>query len=376
MFTHTVVHYGEIALKGKNRPDFEKKLIGNIRAKIGKEIRVDRLYGRIVIESADISVLNNLKNVFGISHFSPCVIADLDIEDMRKKALLVAKSVKVKNPTFKVDATRGNKAFPLSSIAVSQNVGGFINDEMGWKPDLKNPDVAIRLEIAEKNAYVYTEKIPCLGGLPVGSTGKVVCLLSGGIDSPVAAWYAMKRGCNVVFVHFHTYTSKIEDKLELIMKELSKYQNNSRLYLIPFYETQEEIIKNVPGKFRMIIYKRFMLRIAEKILEKEHALGLVMGDNLAQVASQTLENMNTIYSVASYPIISPLIGFDKNEIIKISKTIGTYTASITPYQDCCSFMVVDPSTRAKKEAVEEYESKLDIDFLIKKAVEKVEIRDF
>jgi len=377
MFTHTIVHYGEIGLKGRNRPYFEKKLVSNIKQSIGKGIKVTRLYGRILVDSADRPVLNSLKNVFGIANFSPCVVAVLDIEDIKKKALKIAKSLKVrKKITFRIDATRGNKSFHLSSMQINEKVGDFINVKMKWPVDLENPDITIYVEIAEKNAFVYAEKIPGLGGLPVGVTGRVICLLSGGIDSPVAAWFAMKRGCRVVFVHFHTYTSKIEKKLEDIVKVLSKYQNNSKLYLVPFYETQEEIIKNVPDRLRMILYRKLMFRIAEEILEKEKALAFVTGDNIAQVASQTLENLNVIYFGTKYPIISPLIGFDKKEIVKKAEEIGTYSSSIVPYKDCCSFMVVNPATKAKKEVIEKFEKTLDVEKLVDGALKKAEIRQF
>ncbi len=377
MFTHTVVHYGEIALKGKNRPDFEKKLVDNIRCAIGKEKVIKRLFGRIIIDSSDSATLNSLKNAFGVAHFSPCVVADLDMDDIKQKALRVAKSIKPanRNSTFKIDTTRGNKSFQLTSMQTNERVGDIVNEKMKWKVNLTDPDVIIYVEVAEKNAFIYTEKVKGLGGLPVGVTGKVVCLLSGGIDSPVAAWYAMKRGCSVVFVHFHTYTSKIENKLEPIVRILSKYQANCRLYLVPFYETQENIIKNVPDKFRMLLYRKMMFRIAEEILKKEGALAFVTGDNIAQVASQTLENLNVIYSAANYPIFAPLIGFDKKEIIKVAEQIGTYSSSIIPYKDCCSFMVVNPATRAKRDDVEMHEKTLEIEKLVENAVKKAEVRD-
>ncbi|MBI3190473.1 tRNA 4-thiouridine(8) synthase ThiI [archaeon] len=368
-----MVHYAEIALKGQNRPVFEKKLVENIRHAIGRNIKITRLYGRILIESVDASVLNNLKNVFGISHFSPCIETSLDIEEIKKGAVKIAKSVSAK--TFKIDTSKSNKSFPMRTIDINTVVGDAVNVATNWGVKMKDPNVTVYVEIAEK-AFVYTEKIPGPGGLPVGSAGTVLCLMSGGIDSPVAAWYAMKRGCTVIFVHFHTYTSKIENKLEKILEALSKYQHPSKMYLVPFYGVQEEIIKNVPEKMRMIVYRRMMFRIAEKIMEKEGALAFVTGDNIAQVASQTLENMSVIYADAKYPILSPLLGFDKKEIIKIAEKIGTFKESIVPYKDCCSTMIgKHPVTKAKKDVIENYEEALDIEKLVNNAVEKAEIME-
>ena len=373
MYTHTLVHYAEIALKGQNRPVFEKKLVENIRHAIGKEKKIIRLYGRILVESADASVLAALKNVFGISHFSPCIETAMNIEDIKKNAVKIAKSITAK--TFKIDTAKSNKSFPMRTIDINAAVGDAVNVATNWNVKMKDPDVTIYVEIAEK-AFVYAEKLQGLGGLPVGSAGSVLCLLSGGIDSPVAAWYAMKRGCRVSFVHLHTYTSKIENKLEKLMEALSKYQHPSKMYLVPFYGVQEEIIRNVPEKFRMIVYRRMMFRIAEKIMEKEGALAFVTGDNIAQVASQTLENMNVIYADAKYPVLSPLLGFDKKEIIKTAEKIGTFRESIIPYKDCCSTLIgKHPATKAKKEVIEEYEKNLDVEKLVGNALNITEIKE-
>ncbi len=370
-----LIHYGEIGTKGKNRAVFENCLIRNISKALGecaKKIR--REYGRIIVfeENGKEEIKRKLEKIPGIENFSFARETKLDIEDIKRRALEVAKGKKF--TTFKISTKRGNKDFPYSSMQVNEIVGEEIRKKLRKKVDLENAELTIFIEIGSKNAYIYTEKCEGIGGLPVGVEGKVISLLSGGIDSPVASWLMMKRGCNVIFVHF--YNEKLvakPNKAEEIVKKLNESQLESIAYYIPFADLQYEIIKEVPAKYRMIVYRRFMAKIANEIASIEKAKAIVTGDSLGQVASQTLENLLCIYDASSLPVLSPLIGFDKKEIIEMAKKIGTYEISIKPYEDCCSFMVAKhPATKANVEEIREMESriKIDLDKIIKKADRK------
>lgn len=370
-----LIHYGEIGTKGKNRVVFENCLIRNISKALGecaKKIR--REHGRIIVfeENGKEEIKRKLEKIPGIENFSFAHETKLDIEDIKRRALEVAKGKKF--TTFKISTKRGNKDFPYSSMQVNEIVGEEIRKKLRKKVDLRNAELTIFIEIGNRNAYIYTEKYEGIGGLPVGVEGKVISLLSGGIDSPVASWLMMKRGCNVVFIHF--YNEKLvakPSKAEEIVKKLNESQLESIAYYIPFADLQYEIIKEVPAKYRMIVYRRFMAKIANEIASIEKAKAVVTGDSLGQVASQTLENLLCIYDASSLPVLSPLIGFDKKEIIEMAKKIGTYEISIKPYEDCCSFMVAKhPATKAKLEEIREMESRIKIDLykIIKKADRK------
>ncbi|MBS3053147.1 MAG: tRNA 4-thiouridine(8) synthase ThiI [Candidatus Aenigmarchaeota archaeon] len=366
-----VVHYGEIGTKGKNRGFFENKLMDNIKKII--DTKIDKQYGRLVLEGNPKN-LADLSGVLGIVSFSPAVRTELDIEKIKDKALLLAKE----NPagTFAIETKRSNKNFTLDSKQINRIVGEHVAKNTGMKVDLNSPVKKIFIEVSDKECYIYDKKIPGPGGLPVGVSGTVVSLLSGGIDSPVASYLMMKRGCNVVFVHFHNYTSKIEEKIEKLVAVLNKYQYKSKLYMVPFFPIQEKIIEKIPETHRMIVYRRVMMRIAGKIAEKEGAKALVTGDNLAQVASQTLDNLDVIHSASNETVFSPLIGMDKNDIIDIAKNIATYDLSILPYPDCCTYMIAKhPETRAKKEEIESMEKELDIKALVDYGIEKAEVKE-
>jgi thiamine biosynthesis protein ThiI len=335
-----------------------------------------------VIELADAeclpSVLSNLKYVFGIAYFAPCIVVESDIETIKAKAAELAESLGIsKKKSFKIDASRSYKKFPLTSQQVNAQIGDVVNEATKWKVDLSNPVLTFYIEVAEKNAFIYTEKIQGLGGLPVGVSGRVICLLSGGIDSPVAAWHMMKRGCAVTFVHFHTYTSKIEEKIDSIVKVLNRYQFSSRVYYVPFFDAQERIIENVTPEMRIVVFRKFMMRFAEELAKKEHASAIVTGDNVAQVASQTLENLRTIYSSMTYPVLAPLVGFDKKEIIEIAQAISTYQFSILPYNDCCSALVAKhPKTKSRLEDMKEIEKLIDVESLVSDSLKRAEIVDY
>ncbi|WP_202320686.1 tRNA uracil 4-sulfurtransferase ThiI [Archaeoglobus neptunius] len=365
-----VVHYGEIATKGKNREFFERKLINAIKRATGRKVR--RKFGRIEVEYAD-SIAERLKKIPGIKYFGVGVKTGTDIEEIKKAAI---RSLPDEFNSFKVETSRSNKNFPLNSIEINREVGAYIVERTGKGVNLRNPDVTVWIEVCDREVYVYTRKISGVGGLPVGVAGRVVSLVSGGIDSPVASFMAMKRGCEIVAVHFFNRTMhspKVREKIKILAEKLAEYQGEVRLYMVPFYEIQLEIIKNVPARLRMIVYRRSMMRMANMIAEMEGCKAVITGDNLSQVASQTLDNLNVIYSASKLAVLPPLIGMDKEEIIEIARKIGTYDISILPYDDCCSFMIArHPETRANLEDVTKYES---FDRLEREAIEKSEVED-
>jgi len=403
-----ICHYHEVALKQKNRRIFEKKLRTNIAFALSDLVgqrMVMRGYGRLKIvlpfgfderEKFEI-VRSRLSNVFGIVNFGIGLSVGLDIEDICEASIKVIEGKSFN--TFRVKTKRQNKNFPLNSTEVNKQVGAFIiehfkNNGADVKVDLKNPDLTVYVEIVDKEVYVYADRFKGPGGLPVGSSGKVVALISAGFDSPIASLLMMKRGAKVVFVHFHSYPYTSYDSIEQvreIVKILSKYQLHSKLYIVPIAEAQRIIVLNAPVGLRTILYRRLMVRIAEKVAQIEGAEALVTGESLGQVASQTLRNIRVINQVATLPILRPLIGIDKEEIIQKAKEVGTYEISSQPYDDCCSFLTGrHPETWANLDEILEIEKKLDwnnliqmsfsgaqvediyADFLTKEATEKIE----
>ncbi|MCZ6679260.1 MAG: tRNA 4-thiouridine(8) synthase ThiI [Candidatus Poribacteria bacterium] len=377
-----IVHYGEVGLKGKNRSFFEKKLVQNIRLSL-KDIgytEVRRIYGRILVtlqaEADVVAIRERLGKVMGIAHFELACAAALDIEAIQAAALAWIEDKRFN--TLKVETKRANKRFPLTSPEVSAAVGGYLLKHTGAKADMHNPDLRCNIEIVENSAYIYTDKIRGVGGLPVGVSGNVLVMLSGGLDSPVAAWRMMKRGVKAIFIHFYSYpyTDKASlEKVEELAQILATWNYQTRIYLVPFGEVQREIVTKTPAPFRVILYRRMMVRIAQRIAAAAKANALVTGESLGQVASQTLGNIRVIEAVAELPILRPLIGDDKVEIIARAEQIGTYETSILPHDDCCSlFVPKHPATNASLAAVREAEADLEIDTLIAQAVEAVETR--
>lgn len=384
---HILIHYQEIALKGKNRYFFVNRLIENLKkATEGLGVKDAReVNGRIIMElspdAQEIKLKGRISKVFGIANFSFVRRISNDI-DVIKEAVLsdIMADITAKKSDFKsfmIRTTRGYKEYPLTSMDIDRIVGALIKESTNSKVDLTNPELTIFIEILLKDACFYTEKIKGPGGLPVGTGGRVVCLLSGGIDSPVAAHRMMKRGCSVIFVHFHSYpyqSKTSQEKVEDITEVLGQYQNSSRLYLIPFGDVQQEVVLNAPAKYRIVLYRRLMLRIAYEIARKEGALALVTGDSLGQVSSQTLENMSTIENAVNLPVFRPLIGMDKIEIIDQAKAIGTYDISIIPDQDCCQlFIPKNPAIRTGVTEIENVEQGLDIEKLIKMGVDSASL---
>ena len=375
MYTHIIIHYDEITLKGGNRPFFERVLMNNIREFI-KDVEYNKIYkegGKIIVEinkDTDLEKIKEiLKNIPGVSNFYFAVSEEKDLEKINKKTveLLILRQAQDdrndKIKTFKIEARRSDKKFEFKSPEINAKVGEFVLERTELKVDVHQPDLEMIVDVGNKNCFIYFEKTKGIGGLPVGIAGKLVSLLSGGIDSPVASFMMMKRGAKIIFVHFKnkTINNTGDDKIKNLVRKLSCFQGKSKLYIVPFEEFQKEIIAKIPSKNRMIIYRRIMFKLAEMIAKKENAKGFITGDSLSQVASQTLENIGVIYNSANLPIFSPLIGMNKQEIIDLATKIKTYKTSILQYQDCCSFLIAKhPETRGNLEEILKQEENLEI----------------
>jgi thiamine biosynthesis protein ThiI len=379
-----VVHYQEIALKGKNRPWFVARLVRNIREAVRglgvEDVRV--LMGRIEIvlgpgASWD-AVRGRLSTVFGIANFAKAGRAPLDVDTIAAEIL---KDLGPEDPaTFRVSARRADKRFPLSSPQIEREVGGRIKEARGWTVNLAEPELTIHVEALTGEAFYSFGKERGAGGLPVGSSGRVTCLLSGGIDSPVAAWRMMRRGCRVHFVHFHSYpilSRASQEKARELATSLARFQFDSKLFLVAFGEIQQRVVLAVAPPLRVVIYRRLMMRIAERIAQRHRSQALVTGDVVGQVASQTLENMSAIGRVVTLPVLRPLVGMDKDEITAEAQRLGTYPISIIPDQDCCTlFTPRHPATRAKVYDVERAEANLPIDEIVAQASDAAEVEHY
>ena len=374
------VHYAEVGLKGKNRIFFEKRLVSNIKIALRGTgyTEVERLHDRILVrlkQSADVSeIKRRLQQVMGIAYFELACATERDITVIKETALKQIQGMTYES--LKVETRRTDKSFPLTSPQISAEVGGYLIEKTGARADMHNPDLVCWIKITQKNAYISTEKIRGIGGLPVGVSGKVLVMLSGGIDSPVAAWQMIKRGAKAVFIHFYSYPYTDKASLEKVIElaqilAISNYR--STVYLIPFAELQQVIVTKTPAPFRVLLYRRMMARIAERVAAMVGAEALVTGESLAQVASQTLTNLRTIEAIADIPILRPLIGEDKAEIIEKAQRIGTFDVSTRPHQDCCSlFVPKHPATRASLAELEAAESDLDIAALVEEALNNLE----
>jgi len=382
--TSIVVHYSEIALKGQNRPWFIARLVNNIRhATSDLDIKsVRSLMGRLEIVLGPTAtyeqVRDRLSRVFGVANFLKAARAPLDIEAIA--AAILRDLGDIDTPSFRVSVKRADKRFPMNSMEIEREVGGRIKLARGWHVDLDNPQLTILVEMLNTEAFYAFGKDRGPGGLPTGVSGKVACLLSGGIDSPVAAWRMMKRGCSALLVHFHSYpflSRASQEKVRELAKLLTTYQHRSRLFLVAFGEIQRQVVLEVPAPLRVVVYRRFMMRIADRIARANGARALVTGEVIGQVASQTLENMSVIAAATSLPILRPLVGMDKEEIVAQAERLGSFEISVVPDQDCCQlFTPKHPATRATRWAVEEAESHLPIDELVSKAVADAEQEQF
>jgi thiamine biosynthesis protein ThiI len=377
-----LVRYGEIHLKGLNRPFFEKKLVDNIKTVLGSSdgIEVTRAQGRIFVSGIDNidRALDSLSRVFGIVSVSPVFVTEKNMDDILRTCVEVFKnSMDGSIKTFKVEARRADKNFPLKSPQISRESGAAVLRNIpGIKVDVHNPDKTLHVEVRDK-AYIYTDVYPGPGGMPVGANGKVVLLLSGGIDSPVAGWMVAKRGVKPEAVHFHSFpftSERAKEKVIDLCRILTGYIGDMNLHIVPFTAIQQEIYEKCPDSQITVLMRRAMMKIAEQIALDTGAGALVTGESIGQVASQTIESLHVTNSAVNIPVLRPLIGFDKVEIMDRAKDIGTYQTSILPYEDCCTvFVPKHPVTKPKLEHIENSEKGLDIDKLIKEAIQGKEL---
>jgi len=379
-----LIRYHEIALKKGNRPYFTELLKRNLLAAVRdlgvKEIRT--LPARLLVTfKSDIDTqiaIQRIRTVFGVANFSPVERTARDIEVLRTRILKSLNGIHF--ASFRVDTQRGDKTFSLTSPEINRQLGAAVKEKSGARVDLSHPEFTVTVEILPQDAFFAFDKIPGAGGLPVGASGRVVSLISGGIDSPVAAYRMMQRGCRLIFVHFHStpYLDKTsQEKVRQLVTTLTRHQFLSRLYLVPFGEIQRQIVAAVSRPLRVVLYRRMMLRIAEGIGRKERAKALVTGESLAQVASQTLDNMSVIQQAASLLILRPLVGMDKQEIIDQARRIGTFEISSIPDQDCCQlFVPKHPATKATPREVEEAESRFDVTQLARFGLENATREEF
>ncbi|MGE5245534.1 MAG: tRNA uracil 4-sulfurtransferase ThiI [Betaproteobacteria bacterium] len=382
--TSIVVHYKELALKGRNRPWFIKVLVRNLRTALADlDVQsVRSVMGRIEIDlgehAAWADARERVRRVFGIANFSSASRGPLDLDALAQAILTELGDTET--TSFRVAARRADKRLPFTSPEIERHVGGRIKQAKGWRVDLEHPALTVFVEMLPEHAFYFFGKEPGAGGLPTGTGGRVACLLSGGIDSPVAAYRMMRRGCSVLFVHFHSYpilSRASQDKVREIAALLTKHQLSSRLVLVPFGKLQQQVVLAVPPGPRVVIYRRLMLRIAERIARRWRARALVTGEVIGQVASQTLENLTSIAQATTLEILRPLVGMDKDEIAAEAGRIGTFPISIIPDQDCCQlFTPRHPTTRVRPEEIEAAERALPIDEMVRAAVEASVVEDF
>lgn len=374
-----LIRYSEIHLKGNNRGFFENALINNIRHSLAdKKYKLVKQSGRYVIsefeESEADSIVETVRNVFGVYSVSLADEVKSDYEEIKKSALAIAPE----SGTFKVVCNRADKRFPLNSMQLASSIGGDLLENNGkLSVDLHKPQHLVNIDVRENGkTFVFTNSIKGVNGMPVGTGGKGVLLLSGGIDSPVACYMMAKRGMSIRAIHFHSYpftSLQAKEKVLTLAKILKKYTLHMTVDVVSFTEIQTAIHEKCPEEFMITIMRRFMMRIAERLAKKYSCGAIITGESLGQVASQTLESITSTNAVATLPVLRPLIGFDKDEIIEIAKRIDTFETSILPYEDCCTiFLPKNPVTKPRLDVVKRVESVLDIDALVEQALENVE----
>ena len=367
-----VLRLGEIFLKGKNRRFFVRQLVANARrllAPLGREVTIETLHLRILVRHPaplQRQVLERLARLFGLHSMSPAVVVERDLEALAAAAVAEARTLP-DGTTFKVETNRRDKRFPMTSQEVSREVGGRVHQSTGLPVDVHRPDRVIQLEIGPDRSFVLSRVVPGPGGLPVGTGGRVALLLSGGIDSPVAGWSAMRRGCTVRAIYFHSFPytgDKTREKVIDLCRRLALWHGPLDLCVVGFTEVQKQLRAHGPAELAVVLYRRMMMRAASRIAARHRVRALVTGENLGQVASQTLDNLSVIEDAASLPVLRPLITFDKAEIIAKAQAIGTYELSILPYDDCCSLFVPrHPATHARLGEARAAEEGLDVDAL-------------
>lgn len=366
-----LIHYAsEIALKGGNRKDFENALVRNIKKSLGKDLKLKRPYGRIIIQIPKYTpaIQKKLSKIFGISWFAPVDAVKSDLDAIKKATA----KLKIKGKTFKVQTKRADKRFPLTSPEINKEVGEFLVDKLKLEVNFRNPENTVFVEVTEEGSFIFKDKIKGPGGLPVGTAGKVLVLMSGGIDSPVAAFLAMKRGCHVDYLHYHALRADkdVKDtKIPKIVKKLLEYDPDSKLFLQAHHDF-DVASQKAPSEFSLILFRRYMFKVAEKLAERVRAKAIITGDNLAQVASQTLDNLSTVDRGIEMPVLRPVLTYDKQDIINLAKQIDTYDLTIQPYKDCCAIISRKPKTRPKLDKVEKYEKVIDQDKLVRETINK------
>ena len=385
IFSPIVIHWDDISLKSGNQNFFIDKLTANISRCLGSDFSAGRAAGKLFFKSCEpfglevfTTFSERIKFIPGISNYAPaiCVNNKIELIEIKKAA---QKIIDVYLPkTFKIFTTRAHKDFPVKSMDVNRELGGYIlENNRDVSVDVHEPELTIKIEISKNKAWVLGKKYHGFGGLPIGSAGRVVCLLSGGLDSPVAAFQMMKRGAEVIIIHFQNQTinkSGVENKIIRLVEALAKIQGAGKLLIVPFEGLQKQVISKVRSDLRMIIYRRLMFQISEQLAKQEGAQAIVTGDSLAQAASQTLENLAAIYNATSLLKFAPLISFNKTEIIELAKKIGTYDISIEPYGDCCNLLVAKhPETRAKLNEVLIAEKNAELIQGIEKAIAETKI---
>lgn len=382
--TSILAHYSEVALKGKNRPWFIGRLVRHLHMALAglsvKEIRTPM--GRIEIvlgrEATAGEIRDRMSRVFGIANYSVATRVPLDFDGMAE-AIVSRLPPRESVGSFRVYVRRADQHFGTPSPDLARDLGSRVWHARGWKVDLDHADLVITVEVVPGRAYLYMQKEPGPGGLPTGTAGRVTALLSGGIDSPVAAWRMMKRGCHVSLVHFHSapfLSNTSQDKARRLAAVLTRYQLRTRLFLVPFGELQRQVTLSVPGDLRVIVYRRFMLRIAERMARHMRAKALVTGDVIGQVASQTLDNIAAADTAARLPVLRPLVGMDKEEIMNQAQRLGTFGISIEPDEDSCTlFTPRHPETHARRHQIDEVEAGLPVADMVKAAAAQAVVED-
>ena len=379
--TEVLIRVHEVALKGKNRPAFIRALVKHVR-RATAGIGVARVWSDHVVVHAELeagadweAVRARLKQTPGAVKFAAAQKTPPDYDDI---AAAVSAGARGRDfDTFRISAHRSDKRFPLTSQQLNISLGALVEHETRARVDLKRPTLDIRVDVFPQAAYVWVEEEAGLGGLPVGTGGRVAVLMSGGIDSPVAAGRMIRRGCRATLIHFHSFPlveGRSREKARELAAVLNAYQLDTRLYLAPFAELQRKVILTVPGPLRVVVYRRFMLRIAEALARRERAQALVTGESLGQVGSQTLTNIATVGEAATMPLLRPLIGMDKAEIVTQARALGTFDISILPDEDCCTLFVPrSPSTAVSLKEVRDAERELDVDALVAEAAAGAEV---
>lgn len=381
-YDRILIRYGEISTKGRNRHKFVERLKKSLKEalvsfpKIKIEAGRDRTYILLNGENS-IEIIKILKKIFGIQSFSPVIKTERNLEKIKAASLSLFMRIYNKEDTFKITTRRADKTFQYNTDEINHHLGSHILENFpGLKVDVKNPIINVQVEIRKEAAYLTCETYKGAGGLPVGSSGKAMLMLSGGIDSPVAGYLSLKRGMEIEAVHFFSppYTSeRSKQKVMDLTKKLSEIAGSLTLHIVPFTSIQEAVQKQIPDNYSMTTTRRLMLRITDELRKKQGGLAIITGESLGQVASQTLESMYTINQVTSTPILRPLITMDKLDIIKLAHVIETHDISIRPFEDCCTiFVPASPKTKPRREKVQFYESFIDFEPFIQNAINETE----